>query len=109
MAVLSMTLIGCGYGFISGLTAGAIARYWHPNAFGRVAGQLYIAWCIAAISLPVLAGWLFDQTQGYDQAMRIAAGVNLLGALMALSLPATARLQLQDQPQTQLQSRVDKT
>ena len=91
MAVLSMTLIGCGYGFISGLTAGAIARYWHPNAFGRVAGQLYIAWCIAAISLPVLAGWLYDQTQGYDQAMRIAAGVNLLGALIALSLPATAR------------------
>jgi MFS family permease len=91
MAVLSMTLIGCGYGFISGLTAGAIARYWHPNAFGRVAGQLYIAWCIAAISLPVLAGWLYDQTQGYDQAMRIAAGVNLLGALIALSLPAKAR------------------
>jgi MFS family permease len=86
-----MTLIGCGYGFISGLTAGAIARYWHPNAFGRVAGQLYIAWCIAAISLPVLAGWLFDQTQGYDQAMRIAAGVNLLGALVALSLPAKTR------------------
>jgi MFS family permease len=97
MAVLSMTLIGCGYGFISGLTAGAIARYWHPNAFGRVASQLYIAWCIAAISLPVLAGWLYDQTQGYDQAMRIAAGVNLLGALMALSLPATARSRVQAQ------------
>jgi hypothetical protein len=31
--------------------------------------------------------------------MRIAAGVNLLGALMALSLPATARSQLQTQPQ----------
>ena len=39
MAVLSMTLIGCGYGFISGLTAGAIARYWHPNAFGRWLGS----------------------------------------------------------------------
>jgi hypothetical protein len=38
-----------------------------------------------------LAGWLYDQTQSYDQAMRIAAGVNLLGALLALSLPATAR------------------
>jgi ferritin len=55
---------------------------------------LYIAWCIAAISLPVLAGWLYDQTQGYDQAMRIAAGVNLLGAMLALSLPTKARSQL---------------
>jgi hypothetical protein len=59
---------------------------------------LYIAWCIAAISLPVLAGWLYDQTQGYDQAMRIAAGVNLLGAMLALSLPARARAKLQTQP-----------
>jgi OFA family oxalate/formate antiporter-like MFS transporter len=89
VAVVAMTLIGCGYGFISGLTAGAIARYWHRNAFGRVAGQMYIAWCIAAISLPVLAGWLYDRTQGYAGAMAVAAAVNLLGALTALSLPRT--------------------
>jgi hypothetical protein len=55
--------------------------------------------------LPVLAGWLYDQTQGYDQAMRIAAGVNLLGALLALSLPAKAR---SPRP-AQTQAGVDKT
>jgi len=55
----------------------------------------------------VLAGWLYDQTQGYDQAMRIAAGVNLLGALMALSLPATARAKVQVQPQAPTQPRVE--
>jgi MFS family permease len=87
VAVLSMTLIGMGYGFISGLTAGAIARYWHKNDFGRVAGQLYIAWCVAAVSLPVVAGWLFDRTQAYHGAMMIAAVGNLLGALLATSLP----------------------
>ena len=37
--------------------AAAIARYWGKNAFGRVAGRLYVAWCIAAITLPVVAGW----------------------------------------------------
>ncbi len=87
VAVLAMTLIGMGYGFISGLTAGAIARYWHKNAFGRVAGQLYIAWCVAAVSLPVVAGWLFDRTQAYHGAMMIAAVGNLLGAMLATSLP----------------------
>lgn len=87
VAVLAMTLIGMGYGFISGLTAGAIARYWHKNDFGRVAGQLYIAWCVAAVSLPVVAGWLFDRTQAYHGAMMIAAVGNLLGALLATSLP----------------------
>jgi len=87
MAVVAMTLIGMGYGFVSGLTAGAIARYWHKNVFGRVASQLYIAWCVAAVSLPVVAGWLFDRTQAYHGAMMIAAVGNLLGAMLATSLP----------------------
>ena len=38
---------------------------------------------------PVLAGWLYDRTQGYAGAMAVAAAVNLIGALMALSLPGT--------------------
>ncbi|HEU5293478.1 MAG TPA: hypothetical protein VFU71_01695 [Burkholderiaceae bacterium] len=45
-----------GYGIVSGLAAGAIAQYWHKNQFGHIAGRLYIAWCAAAIGLPVLAG-----------------------------------------------------
>ena len=91
VAVPALAMIGMGYGIVSGLTAGAIAQYWHRNAFGRVAGRLYIAWCIAAISLPVLAGWLYDRTQGYGTAILIAAGVNLLGMLVALRLPRSIR------------------
>lgn len=87
VAVPALSMIGIGYGFISGSTAGAIAQYWHKNAFGRVAGQLYVAWCLAAISLPVLAGWLFDQTQGYRAAVMIAAAGNVLGMLLAATLP----------------------
>lgn len=90
MAVPSLVMIGMGYGFISGITAGAIARYWSRNAFGRVAGQLYIAWCIAAISLPVLAGWIYDRTQGYAAAVMIAAAGNVLGAWLAFGLPRVA-------------------
>ncbi|MEI7447340.1 MAG: MFS transporter [Burkholderiales bacterium] len=87
MAVAGLTMIGCGYGIVSGMTAGAIAQYWPRNAFGRVAGQIYIAWCLAAVTLPTVAGWLFDRTQGYQGAMALAAGVNVLGALLATSLP----------------------
>jgi nitrate/nitrite transporter NarK len=68
--------------------AGAIAQYWHKNQFGLVAGRLYIAWCVAAISLPVLAGSLFDRTGSYASAVWIAAGINVLGALIARMLPA---------------------
>ena len=87
VAIPALTMIGMGYGFISGSCAGTIGHYWHKNAFGRIASRLYIAWCIAAVSLPVLAGWLFDRTQGYGVAVMIAAGGNVLGALIALGLP----------------------
>lgn len=89
-AAFALGLIGLGYGIVSGLVAGGIAQYWHKNQFGLVASRLYIAWCAAAISLPVLAGGLFDRTGSYASAVWIAAGINVLGALIALRLPARA-------------------
>ena len=89
IAAFALGLIGVGYGIVSGLAAGAIAQYWHKNQFGLIAGRLYIAWCAAAISLPVLAGALFDRTGSYAAAVWIAAGINVLGALAALRLPAS--------------------
>jgi MFS family permease len=86
-AAVALGLIGVGYGVVSGLTAGAIAQYWHKNQFGRVASRLYIAWCAAAISLPVLAGALFDRTGSYASAVWIAAAVNVIGILVARMLP----------------------
>lgn len=88
VALPALAMIAMGYGFTSGLTAAAIARYWPRNAFGRVASLLYVAWCVAAVGLPVLAGWLFDRTQGYAWAVLIAAGVNLLGIVAAAGLPS---------------------
>jgi MFS family permease len=86
-AAFALGLIGIGYGIVSGLAAGAIAQYWHKNQFGFIASRLYIAWCAAAISLPVLAGALFDRTGSYASAVWIAAGINVLGMLVARILP----------------------
>jgi OFA family oxalate/formate antiporter-like MFS transporter len=86
-AVLGLAMVGTGYGFVSGSTAGGIGIYWPPADFGRVAGRTYVAWCLAAVSLPVLAGYLFDMTRDYGAAMLIAAGANLAGTLTALTLP----------------------
>ena len=91
VAVPALAMIGIGYGFVSGLTAAAVARYWHRNVFGTISSRLYIAWCSAALSLPVLAGWLYDRTQSYGTAVLIAAGVNIAGALLAARLPAQSR------------------
>ena len=86
-SVLALTLVGLGYGVISGLTAAAIGVYWRRALYGRVAGQIYLAWCAAAIVLPIAAGRLFDLTHGYGVAIMIAAGGNVLGIVAALGLP----------------------
>jgi MFS family permease len=86
-AVAGLGMIGLGYGFVSGATAGGIGIYWRPADYGRIAGRTYIAWCLAAVSLPVLAGYLFDITRQYNTAMLIAAGANVAGMAMALTMP----------------------
>jgi MFS transporter, OFA family, oxalate/formate antiporter len=90
-AIVTLGLIGIGYGLISGVTAGAVASYWPKVDFGRIASRTYIAWCLAAISLPVLAGHLYDLTGGYETAVIVAGGANLLAVLVALTLPRQER------------------
>jgi OFA family oxalate/formate antiporter-like MFS transporter len=87
ISVLGLGMIGVGYGFVSGSTAGGIGIYWPPAEYGRIAGRTYIAWCLAAVSLPVLAGYLFDVTRSYQSAMLIAGCANLTGIALALTLP----------------------
>ncbi len=87
MSVASLALVGLGYGLISGVTAGAVAAYWRRALYGRMAARVYLAWCAAAIVLPIAAGRLFDLTRGYGIAVLIAAGGNALGVLLALGLP----------------------
>ena len=90
-AVLGLGMIGVGYGFVSGSTAGGIGIYWPPTDYGRIAGRTYIAWCLAAISLPVLAGHLFDLTHSYVTAVLIAGCANVLGMATALTIPKRGR------------------
>jgi MFS family permease len=87
MSVAALALVGLGYGIMSGVVAAAVATYWPRPLYGRVAGRLYVAWCMAAVVLPIAAGRLFDLTQGYGVAILIAAGGNAVGALVALGLP----------------------
>jgi OFA family oxalate/formate antiporter-like MFS transporter len=96
VSVLALALVGVGYGLISGLTAAAVAVYWRRALYGRIASRLYIAWCAAAIVLPIAAGRLFDVTQSYRTAVLISAGSNALGILIALGLPRQGGLRPAD-------------
>ncbi len=87
VSIAALLAIGMGYGIISGATAAAIASYWPKPLFGRVAARVYIAWCLAAVTLPILAAHIFDMTGGYASAFLIAATCNLAAAVLALMLP----------------------
>ena len=91
VSIAALIAIGMGYGIISGATAAAIASYWPKQLFGLIAGRVYIAWCLAAVSLPILAARIFDLTGGYATAFLIGGACNLAAALVALSLPAQKR------------------
>ncbi|MGH7302112.1 MAG: MFS transporter, partial [Candidatus Rokuibacteriota bacterium] len=96
VSVLSLALVGVGYGLISGVTAAAVAVYWRRALYGRIASRLYLAWCAAAIVLPIAAGRLFDLTQSYRTAVLISAGSNALGILIAIGLPRQGGARLVD-------------
>jgi OFA family oxalate/formate antiporter-like MFS transporter len=96
VSVLALALVGIGYGLISGVTAAAVAVYWRRALYGRIASRLYVAWCAAAIVLPIAAGRLFDLTQSYRTAVLISAGGNALGFLVALGLPRQRTLRPAD-------------
>ena len=87
VALIALAMVGMGYGFVSGSTAGGIGMHWPTAQFGIVASRLYIGWCVAAVCLPVLAGWLFDWSNTYRSSIWIAAAVNLAGIIFALRLP----------------------
>jgi len=87
IAVVSLALVGTGYGLMSGVTAAAVAVYWRRELYGRIASRIYLAWCAGAIVLPITAGHLFDVTRSYGAAILIAAGGNVLGLFAAWTLP----------------------
>lgn len=87
MAVAALLLVGIGYGLTSGLTAASVAVYWRRALYGRMAARVYIAWCAAAIVLPIIAGRLFDATQGYGTAVMLAGAGNAVAVVVARGLP----------------------
>lgn len=89
VSTVTLAMIGIGYGLISGSTAGAIALYWPKAEYGRIAGLLYIGWCVAAVTLPVLAGYLYDLSGGYRIAVIVAGCGNVIGAALAIFMPAS--------------------
>jgi OFA family oxalate/formate antiporter-like MFS transporter len=86
-AIAGLAMIGIGYGLISGVTAGAVALFWPKALFGQTVSRIYIAWCIAALTLPVAGAKVFELTGGYHWAVVLAGISNFCGVIVGATLP----------------------
>jgi hypothetical protein len=88
VAAFALALIGMGYGFVSGLVAGAIARILAQESV-RIHRQPAVHRVVRGCDqLPCHRRALFDRTGGYAIRSARGRGINVLGVLVARGLPA---------------------
>lgn len=78
------------YGLMGGAKIGAIAylssRHLGAKAFGTLYGAINSMLALAVGTAPVLANYVYDQTQSYAPVMWAAIPIMALAALVYLSL-----------------------
>ncbi|MBM2828952.1 MAG: hypothetical protein HW408_1484 [Actinobacteria bacterium] len=79
-------LIGYCYGSQLAVVPSATADFFGVRNLGNNYGVVVTAWGTAGIIGPMLGGWIFDSTQSYAPAFRIAALLALLAALLILTV-----------------------
>lgn len=90
-AAVGALAVGISFGAEGNLLGYMTARYFRPQAFGRVFGLLYAAYlCGTAIS-PTLYGVAVDYFGNYDAILVAAGGMLLLSAALFLRLGTVSR------------------
>ncbi len=86
MALAMLVVIGFTYGALIAVYPVAIARHFGLTNSATAYGRIFIAWGIAGLSAPVIAGLLYDTTQSYRYSMLLAMALSLASAIAALRL-----------------------
>ena len=87
VAALSLlALLGLCYGFLIAAIPAAVQRLHGRDGFSEAYGKVFTAWGLAGLVGPLIAGILFDATQGYGPGLAIAAALSLMSFGLALRL-----------------------
>ncbi len=87
-AIAGLGVIGFAYGAVIAVYPVAVAAYVGIDLAAKAYGRVFIAWGLAGLAAPWLAGLLFDARGDYGLALLLAAGAGLLSAAVAAILPA---------------------
>lgn len=82
-----MTLYGFGHGGLFTMVSPTVAEMFGMRAHGAIFGVVLFCGTIGGAIGPVVAGWVFDVTGGYDLAFAGLAVLAGLCLLLGLSLP----------------------
>ncbi len=79
-----MALTGFTYGGIIAAYPAYISKRFGMTAGAAIYGQVFTAWAVAGLVGPLSAGFLYDQSQSYDLALLLAAGLAFCSLLLML-------------------------
>ena len=86
--VLTAAAFGFSYGTISALFPAIVGDFFGPDQAGTLVGFLFMLGGSIAAWGPLVAGLVYDATGGYGLVFRLAAGANVVAAvLLGLARP----------------------
>ncbi len=84
---ISIALFGIAAWAIPGIMAAAVADYVRPEKVATALSVVTLFFAVGQTLGPITAGMLADRNNSFDSSFALAAGLALLGALAALTLP----------------------
>ena len=86
VALTALIAIGFTYGALIAVYPVAIARQFGESASATAYGRIFIAWGVAGLLAPVIAGALYDVSQSYRYSLLLAMLLSLASSVIAYRL-----------------------
>ena len=88
---LVLPLLSLGFGGVIPVRPAFQAEVFGMRAFGAIQGLVFTIATFGGVIGPVLAGWMYDQTESYRLSFVILAAVGSLAAPLILTLRRPGR------------------
>lgn len=89
--ILSLILIGIGYGGSAIMILALTRHYFGTSKFGTIVGFIVGMTMLGQMGGPPLAGWIFDEWGSYTGAWFVAAALSLISLIFVMSTPPFRR------------------